>query len=177
MTTEQALQNWLEHFIVGQNLCPFAKRPWTQGQVKIRIIDGTDEKELTQALLEELAHLVGNQRQDVETTLLAHPSQLLDFDDFWAYMEWTEELLEEAGLTGLVQLVGFHPDYLFEGEAEDDLTHYTNRSPVPLIHLLREESVGQAVEEYPDINEIPARNIEHLRNMNRSLVIRLSKGT
>lgn len=173
---EETIQRWLKEFIIAHNLCPFAKRPFVQQQIKIRIIEDKEEPKLTQALLEELQYLTEQKREVVETTLIGHPHLLTDFRDFLDYLSWTEELLEEAGLTGVIQLVGFHPDYQFAGEAKDDLAHFTNRSPFPLIHLLREESVSEAVDQHPDIGEIPQRNIQYLRKMSLKTLERLRTG-
>ncbi|MEL7222876.1 MAG: DUF1415 domain-containing protein [Bacteroidota bacterium] len=173
---EDNIQRWLEDFIIAHNLCPFAKRPFVQNQIRIRVVEDKEEVKLTQALLEELQHLTAQKREVVETTLLGHPHLFTDFRDFLDYLSWTEELLEEAGLTGVIQLVGFHPDYQFAGEAEDDLAHFTNRSPFPLIHLLREESVSEAVDQHPAIGEIPERNIQYLRKMDFKTLEELRTG-
>jgi hypothetical protein len=176
LSYEADIQRWLEDFIIAHNLCPFAKRPFVQKQIKIRIVDSKEEEYLTQALLEELANITEKKRAEVETTLLGHPHLLPDFRDFLDYLAWANDLVEEAGLTGVIQLVGFHPDYQFAGEPSTDLAHYTNRSPFPLIHLLREESVSEAVDQYPDIDQIPSRNIQALRKMNRQALERLRTG-
>jgi hypothetical protein len=173
---EADLQRWLEDFIIAHNLCPFAKRPFVQKQIRIRVVESNQEEDLTQALLEELAFLSEQQREAVETTLLGHPHLLSDFRDFLDYLSWANDLVEEAGLTGVIQLVGFHPDYQFAGESPQDLAHYTNRSPFPLIHLLREESVSEAVDQYPNIDEIPQRNIAVLRKMSRDQLEGLRTG-
>lgn len=167
MTVHQRTEKWLADFIVGYDLCPFAKRPLLQGTVRIRVVDSDQEPAVTRAFLEELERLVTTPRAILETTLLVIPQQLHDFGDFWDYCTWIHELLAESGAEGLVQTVGFHPEYVFAGAAPDDAANYTNRSPYPLIHLLREESVSEAVLAYPDISAIPARNIARLRALDK----------
>jgi len=162
---EKNIKNWIEHFIIGLNLCPFAKKPWQLGQVKIRVVESSEEEDLTQALLQELSILVDVKRSEVETTLLVHPNLLIDFDDFLAYHEWTLELLQKSGVEGLVQIVGFHPDYYFDEVDPKDQGNYTNRSPYPLLHLIREQSVEEATINYPHIEQIPKRNVALLQKM------------
>lgn len=162
---KKRIEEWLESFVIGLNLCPFAKQPWQAGVVKITVVNTEVEEELTQALLKEFLALVELGRDEVETTLVVHPNLLLDFDDFLAYSEWTEELLEKSGLEELIQIVGFHPDYYFDNTEKSDKGNYTNRSPYPMLHLIRKISVEEAIAGYPNIEEIPTRNVELLRNM------------
>lgn len=162
---EKKIRSWIEDFIIGLNLCPFAKKPWQLGQVKIRVVESSNEEDLTRALLEELSVLVEVKPSEVETTLLAHPNLLADFDDFLAYHEWTAEILQKSGVEGLIQIVGFHPDYYFDGVDQNDQGNYTNRSPYPMLHLIREQSVEAVAANYPDIEQIPARNVALLQEM------------
>lgn len=167
MTPQQRTEQWLTQFVVGHNLCPFAKRPLAQGTVRIHVEESPNEPDATRAFLTELERLVTTPRPALETTLLVLPNQFADFADFWDYCTWVQELLADSGAEGLVQVVGFHPQYVFAEAAPDDASNYTNRSPYPLIHLLREESVGEAVLDYPDVAAIPERNIALLRAMDR----------
>jgi uncharacterized protein len=173
---QTAVSQWLDRFIVGLNICPFAKRPLAQQLVRISVVESAVETELTQALLAELATLVDTPRTELETTLIVHPNLLLDFDDFWAYLEWITEILEENGIAELIQVVGFHPDYYFDDAGPADLANYTNRSPYPLLHLLRQESVTEAVVQHPDIADIPTRNMALLRTMNQQALELLRTG-
>lgn len=176
VTEEQVVQNWLMNFVVGHNICPFAKKPLLQKRVRINILDTFEEEELTKALLTELGELVAAPRADLETSLLVFPHLLVDFDDFWAYWEWTQELLVATKTEGLVQLVGFHPDFYFGESDQDDLANYTNRSPYPLLHLLREESVEEVVSQFEGIDEIPTRNAAYLNTLKRQLLEDLRNG-
>ncbi len=163
----EAVQSWLTNFVIGHNICPFAKRPFSQDRIRIRIIETGEEELLTKALLEELSDLVAIDRQKLETTLLVFPNLFPDFDDFWAYWEWTQDLLVESKTEGLIQLVGFHPDFYFGDSEQEDLANYTNRSPYPLLHLLREESVEEAIAQFAEIDQIPERNAAYLRALSK----------
>lgn len=176
VTKEQVVQNWLANFVVGHNICPFAKKPLAQKRVRIRVLESTEEEELTKALLTELGELVATPRTELETSLLVFPNLLVDFDDFWAYWEWTQELLVATKTEGLVQLVGFHPDFYFGENDPADLANYTNRSPYPLLHLLREESVEEAATQFEEIAEISARNMTYLRTLKKELLEELRTG-
>lgn len=172
---KKRIEDWLETFIIGLNLCPFAKQPWQAGRVKIVVVESDKENDLTKTLLKEILNLVEINKDTLETSLIVHPDLLQDFDDFVAYCEWTEELIVKSGVEGLVQIVGFHPDYYFEGSEKDDKANFTNRSPYPILHLIRGESVEEAIEYYPDIEEIPKRNIELLRKMDLEELIKLCR--
>ena len=123
-----------------------------------------------------MEELVITPRKKLETTILVFPQQLSDFDDFWSYWEWTQSLLEESGTAGLLQIVGFHPDFRFGDSEPSDLANFVNRSPYPLLHLLREESVSEAVAQYPNIDAIPERNALYLRRLSQATLQQLVYG-
>ena len=116
--------------------------------------------------LETEIELLGND-ESIETTLLIHPEVLQDFFDYNQFLELADELLVLMELDGVYQVASFHPDYQFAGTAADDVENYTNRSPYPLLHILREESLARSIAAYPDIEEIPVRNIEQMKNLGR----------
>lgn len=173
---EERIQNWLTSFIVGHNICPFAQRPLVRNLVKLEVAEGEEEEELTRSLLQAIQELIITPREELETTLLVVPDQLVDFDDFWSYWEWTQELLKESGAIGLLQIVGFHPDFRFADSEPEDAANFVNRSPYPLLHLLREDSISEAVDQYPDITGIPERNAVYLRRMSRATLRKLVNG-
>jgi hypothetical protein len=111
----------------------------------------------------ELEHLVGN--ASIETTLLVHPHVLTDFEDYNQFLEMADGLLMQMELDGVFQIASFHPDYQFAGTHPDDAENYTNRSPFPLLHILREESLSRAIEHTPDVDQIPLRNIEKMNEL------------
>ena len=156
-------REWIERVIVGLDLCPFAAEPLGEDRVRFRMSDASTPERLAADLAQELARLDREPRSAIETTLLIHPSVLLDFEVFNQFLDVGDILLEELGLVGEIQVVGFHPDYRFAGAAADDPANATNRSPHPMLHLLREESVAAAIQAHSDPEGIPQRNAEKLR--------------
>ena len=153
-----AVRQWVDSFVVALNLCPFARRELVNDRVRFTVTDAATEEQLLMALRVELDLL---ERDDtVETTLLIHPAVLTDFDDFNLFLPYANRLLVQMQFKGVYQIASFHPRYQFGSTAPDDAENYTNRSPYPMLHLIREASVERAVARYPDVDQIPARNIE-----------------
>ncbi len=159
---ERHIRRWLDDFVVGLNLCPFARPLLGAPNLRIAVCEETDTAVLRRAFLQELDLLQRSTEQDVATTLLAYSQALHDFDDYLDFLEDAQDLLLESGAEGLVQLASFHPDYRFAGEAPDAASHYSNRAPYPIIHLLREDMLTRALEDFSDPQGIPDRNIETL---------------
>lgn len=159
------MQSWLEHAVIGLNLCPFAKAVHQKRAIRWVVSEARTPLALAEELARELLKLADADPAQVDTTLLVHPQVLQDFEDFNDFLDIAEGLLESLGLAGSLQIASFHPDYRFEGAPADDVTHATNRSPYPALHLLREDSVARAVEAVPDPESIPARNMETLRRL------------
>jgi hypothetical protein len=153
---------WVEHAVVGLNLCPFAKAPMAKGQIRYVVCDTTDPRVLLDELCAQMTALVAADPSEVETTLLIHPNALLDFLDFNDFLEAAEAALEELGLDGVLQVASFHPDYQFDGTEPDDPGNASNRSPYPTLHLLREASVDRAVEAFPEAESIFENNLRTL---------------
>jgi len=158
-----ATRNWLEKAVIGLRLCPFAAAPFARNQIRYRV----SEQRSTEGLLEELAHELRalNVADPLlcETTLLIHPHVLGDFGDYNQFLDEADATLVASKLGGELQIASFHPDYESAGASPNDLGNYSNRSPYPMLHLLREASVTRAVSNYPDVVEIGARNIAMLR--------------
>ena len=154
----EATRRWVEQVVVAFNLCPFAKRELMKERVRFVVSKATDEATLLDELAHELALL--NVDQAVETTLLIHPQVLQDFYQYNDFLEAADELLVDMDLEGVYQVASFHPDYQFGGTEPDDVENYTNRSPYPMLHLLREDSLSQAIDNYPEVDLIPERNID-----------------
>lgn len=159
---ERHIRRWLDEFVVGLNLCPFARPLLGAQNLRIAVCEETDIAAMRRAFLQELDLLQRSTEQDVATTLLSYPLALQDFDDYLGFLEDAQDLLCDSGLEGLVQLASFHPDYRFAGEAPDAASHYSNRAPYPVIHLLREDMLTRALEDFPDPERIPERNVETL---------------
>jgi hypothetical protein len=159
---ESHIRAWLKEFVVGLNLCPFARPLLGADNLRIAVCEETAPDLLLRAYLVELDLLQNSSEQEIATTLLAFPHALADFQDYLQFLDLAQDLLTESGLEGLVQLASFHPQYLFEGEQESAASHYSNRAPYPLIHLLREDMLSRVLDDYTDPDQIPDRNIETL---------------
>ncbi len=164
-TIISSTQQWLQKAVIGLNLCPFAKAAETKQQIRYVVTDTTDEEGLLRALLDELAHLRDADPQALETTLLIHPGVLNDFLDYNDFLDVADAALTELELDGEIQVASFHPQYQFEGTDPEDIENYTNRSPYPTLHLLRESSIEQAVKAFPDAASIYETNIETMEKL------------
>ncbi len=166
MTKEiEATKNWLEKVVVGLNLCPFARQPFSTGRVRYVVYEGTDIVQLAIRMIQEAQYLKEHPSAEVETTLLILSNALPDFLDYLDFVAEGEWLIRENGLEGVIQLASFHPDYQFAGTEPEAPENYTNRSPYPMLHLLREESIERVLEHYENPEEIPARNIEKMQEL------------
>lgn len=157
------VRTWLESIVIDLNLCPFAKRELVKNRVRFVVSLADSEALLLHDLQSELALL--DNEPEVETTLLIHPQVLNDFYDYNAFLPKADRLLSRSKYIGIYQLASFHPDYEFAHSGFDDPENFTNRSPYPLLHLLREASLEQAIEQHTDVHSIPARNIELMRKL------------
>jgi hypothetical protein len=158
-------QRWLERAVIGLNLCPFAKAVHLKGQIRWVVSPARDEGALAEHLLHELLHLAEADPAQTETTLLVHPHALGDFGAYNDFLDVADALLADAGLEGTLQVASFHPDYRFADSPAGDPADCTNRSPYPMLHLLREASVERAVQAFPDAAGIVDRNIRTLRRL------------
>jgi uncharacterized protein len=154
-------QQWLEEVVIGLNFCPFAKRELRKNSVRFILNENGDMHETLQHLIAECEFL--DAHPDTETTLLILPS---GFEDFLAYLDLlalAEDLLAERGYEGVYQVASFHPDYCFADAEAADAGNFTNRSPFPMLHLLREASLDIAIDNHPDIDSIPEINMRKAR--------------
>ena len=163
-------RQWLDQMVVGLNLCPFSPSVIAQDQVYYAICDATTDVELKQFYVDELQRLLGADEHDIATSLLMFTQGLEEFDDYLALLDWFQQLLEQAELTEHVQLASFHPQYQFEGVAADDLSHFTNRSPYPTIHLLRQDQMTKVLAHVSDPEKIYIDNIKTLNKLGRQQV-------
>ncbi|WP_440107387.1 DUF1415 domain-containing protein [Acidovorax sp. BL-A-41-H1] len=153
---------WLERAVIGLNLCPFAKSVHVKGQIHYVVAMTEDLDRVRGLLRSELSGLVATPAEVRDTTLLILPHCLHDFLDFNDFLGEADALLEELELDGTLQIASFHPRFQFAGTDADDVTNCTNRSPYPMLHLLREASIDRAVEVFPEAETIFERNIEVL---------------
>ena len=156
---------WIEHFVVDLNLCPFARPVVSSDALRIIACESASPAAIVTLLITELNLLSQSEGSSIATSVLVLPEGLEDFDDYLGLLDDAQMLLEEMGLDGEIQLASFHPDYRFEGEPIDAVSHFTNRAPYPLIHLLRENMVTTALETYPNPERIPERNIQTLERL------------
>lgn len=161
-------RRWLEAAVIGLNLCPFAKAVHAKGQVRYVLSEADTPEALLEELGEELLFLRDASPAEVDTTLIVHPRVLQDFLDYNDFLALADDLVAQLGLDGVLQVASFHPDYQFEGSHPDDIENFTNRSPHPTLHLLREDSVTRAVAAYPDASVIVDRNVDTLRKLGRA---------
>jgi hypothetical protein len=156
---------WLVSEVIGLNLCPFAREVHAAGRIRYVVSDATDTEALRGHLAEELRLLRTLDHAVTETTLLIHPRVLGDFLEYNDFLDLADQTIIELGFEGEFQIASFHPCYQFEGTEPDDVTNRTNRSPYPMLQILREASVEKAVAEYPDVDKISERNMETMRRL------------
>lgn len=162
---------WIRSFVVEQNLCPFAKGTLNKGT--IRIITSNQKKQALalEDLMKEIHFL--DENPQIETSLLVFSQ---GFKDFFAYLELVdlaEELLEQLSYDGVYQIASFHPNYYFVDTDPEDVTNYTNRSPYPILHILREEVLDKAIQAYGDTENIPEKNKETLQKLGLEAIKRI----
>lgn len=165
-----ATRNWLTSFVIAHNICPFAARVHDNDSIRYRVETGGDLETCLLALIAECRHL--DQHADCETTLLILPAAVADFDDFLDFAALAEQLLADQGYEGIYQLASFHPDYQFADAAAADAANYTNRSPYPMLHIIREASIERALRSYADPEGIPERNIALTRALGADVLHR-----
>jgi len=156
---------WVRRAVIGLNLCPFARGVEAKNQIRYVVTDATDPEALLEALCEELQRLEDADPEVVDTTLLIHPHVLQDFRDFNDFLELADAAVEELGLDGVLQVASFHPEFQFADTDPDDITNATNRSPYPMLHLLREDSVDRAVASFPAAEAIFENNMRTLEKL------------
>lgn len=157
ITTE--VEQWLNDVVIGLNLCPFAAKPQRNQQIKIFVSEAVTEEQLLQDILQQLLELEGSSAQSLETTLVVVPNMLEDFFEYNFFIDWVEALITQQDWQGIFQVATFHPHYCFGGTRPEDDENLTNRSPYPIFHLIREESMEKVLKYYPNPEAIPDTNI------------------
>lgn len=161
----EQVRHWLEAAVIGLNLCPFAKAVYVKNQVRLVVSKARHADDLLEELDRELDLLVATAAEEIDTTLLIHPTLFTDFLDFNDFLEVADGVVEEHELEGVIQLASFHPQFQFDGTEPGDISNYTNRAPFAILHLLREESVERAVEAFPEAEAIFETNIATLEKL------------
>jgi hypothetical protein len=156
---------WVERAVIGLRLCPFAAGAHRAGKVRYACSSARDADALLDDLRSEVERLLAASPEAIETTLLVHAWVLRDFESYNAFLDVADALLDALGASGVLQIASFHPDYRFAGTRADDVANATNRSPHPLLQLLREASVSAAVDAGADGEAIAEANVATLRRL------------
>ncbi len=159
----QQVKDWLELAVIGLELCPFAKTAWRHDRIYYAVSSASSDESVLMDLYQECSRLT--EQSDIETTLLILPYHLEQFADFNQFMGLAEALLDRYNWAGIFQIAHFHPDYQFAGTTCDSRENWTNRSPFPILHLLRESSLSMAINRHPSIADVPAANVRRLTNL------------
>lgn len=159
----QQTKNWIDEIVIGLDLCPFAAKVVLDDVIEYTVVDSEDSEQHMHALADCFTRL--NQTPRVETSLLIFPNAYLEFDDYLDLLSLANLLLEDLMYEGTYQVASFHPHYRFNGTTEDDASNFSNRSPYPMLHILREASVEKAIEHYDDIDDVPEINIQKLKKI------------
>lgn len=166
---------WIERTVIGLNLCPFAKAVYAKRQIRYAVCLADSSDALLVALYDELQALSTTDAKVTDTTLLIHPNALTDFLDYNAFLGVADAALRKLDLEGVIQIASFHPQYQFADTVPDDITNFTNRSPYPTLHLLREASVARAVAAFPEAGNIFEKNIETMTRLGHAGWDKLSR--
>jgi hypothetical protein len=158
-------KSWIQTFVIGLNICPFASHPFREDKIRYCLEESGSVEKLVETLMEELNFLQKNKNIEIETSILIHPNVLTDFLDYNDFLSVAEAVLEEMDLAGEIQIASFHPEYQFAGETKNAPSNYVTRSPFPMLHLIRESSVTKAIEIHPDVKQVPYDNIKKLNEL------------
>ena len=158
-------RRWVEQAVIGLNLCPFAKAVYVKEQVRYVVSPATTPEALLEQLMDELQTLSDTDADKIDTTLLIHPFVLTDFLDYNEFLDVADAAIEDMDLDGELQVASFHPDYQFADTDINDIENFTNRSPYPILQLLREDSIERAVEAFPEAEEIFEKNIATMEKL------------
>ena len=169
-----ATKKWLEQFVIKHNFCPFAVKPFRDKRIRYVSYPVCNEKDLTDKLIYEILLLKGADPQEIETTLVIAPLMLADFLDYNQFLNVVDSIIDELQVEGIIQVASFHPEYQFADLGKDDVRNYTNRSPYPMFHLIREGSIEKA-REMMDTESIPDRNMDLLMKLGIDGITKIDK--
>lgn len=153
-----ATRKWVDDIVVGLNFCPFAKPEVLKNSIRYAVTQQDNIRDFLDELISE-CQLLDN-TPSIETSLLIYPAKLESFFDYLDFLSIAEQLISAHGYDGVYQIASFHPDYCFDGCQNEDPSNYTNRSPYPMLHLLREESLEKVLDAISHPEAIPERNIQ-----------------
>lgn len=170
MTASNALiqvEHWLDQVVIGLNLCPFASKPRRQNQIHIDLFSG-DLEQLVPHLVQALTELDAMSPAQRETTIIVLENVLEDFDEYNDFLDQAQWVIEQSGWEGTYQIASFHPDYQFADTQPQDRENLTNRSPFPILHLIREASLEEVLAKYPNPESIPDNNIKRMESLSEN---------
>jgi hypothetical protein len=167
------IRRWTSSVVIGLNLCPFAKRVFQSDLIRYVVSEAADPEALRSDLADELKMLAAASIETVETTLLIHPHVLQRFMDYCDFLMEAERLVKALGFRGVIQIASFHPEFQFANTDAEAIENYTNRSPYPMLHLIREESISKVAATPDELLQIPKRNAEALRLLGRDVMLSL----
>ncbi len=167
------VETWLDDVVIGLNLCPFAAIPRKNNQVRFTVSEALTEEVLLADLHAELTFMSQTPAKEVETSLLIVPDMLAKFEDYNQFLDLVDELLEAFEWDGIFQIASFHPNYCFAETAPNAAENFTNRSPHPILHIIREESLEKALEKMVSPDEIYKRNIQTMNDLSSEQLKRL----
>jgi hypothetical protein len=169
----QQTKDWVREVVIGLNLCPFAAQPFQNDSIEYIVDAGNSTEHHLHQLADYFPRL--DESPAVETSLLIYPDAYQEFDDYLDFLYLANLLLEDLAYPGTYQIASFHPGYRFEGSDEDDASNFSNRSPYPMLHLIRENSLERAISSYPDIEQVPEYNIKKLREIGYEDLLKILK--
>lgn len=164
-------KQWIIDVVIDCNFCPFAAKEMKKGSIHYEILNESTPEIILEAVMNAL--LLLDKDEEIETSLLILACGFENFEEYLDLADLANELLVEHDYEGIYQIASFHPQYLFEGSTNEDPSNYTNRSPYPMLHFLREESVSKAVKSYPNIEEVPNRNVAFTKEKGLQCMIQL----
>ncbi len=167
-------QHWIKETVIGLNFCPFASQSFFENRILYQTVFNSNLNKSLESFIKVCNSL--SELSEIETAFLIFPDNFSNFQDYLDLVDLAERLLNKEGLEGIYQIASFHPLYIFAETEMDDPSNYTNRSPYPMIHVLREDSIERALDKYPHPEQIPKRNIskthqlglEHLKSLLKS---------
>ncbi|MEL6194005.1 MAG: DUF1415 domain-containing protein [Bacteroidota bacterium] len=171
----QQSKAWIKKFVLEMGLCPFAKPIWDARLIYFQLSQAEAPDKIIEDVFLLCEKVVNVSPEEIETAILILPKALSDFEAYLDMLDTLNELLEEAELEGVLQIASFHPHYQFDGTGEHSPENFTNRSPYPMFHILREESVSAAIENFPNVDDIPQKNIEKMEGLGISKIRELLK--
>ncbi|WP_416308036.1 DUF1415 domain-containing protein [Neptunicella sp. SCSIO 80796] len=167
----RSIEEWLDTIVIGLNLCPFAAKPRRQDRIRIIVSDAQTEEEILTSLDQEILHL--SDTPTISTSLLVLDKGLCDFEQYNQFLQLADDLLVQQGWQGIFQIASFHPGYQFAGTDLEDKENLTNRSPYPILHILREEEIEDVLRHYPDPDNIPRNNIARMTALSATQIKKL----